>query len=205
MIVTVINNINQKVILHNKNLVLRFNQHSKQSHVHECRAITNILRYFNWSKWWLWKWLWFNLCQSWVEFQWEWCKWFISRKKKHFNSEIWGLDVIINVWWLWLWSTISIRKLFSTTKIWFLDSINIQNNLTFTNVESFQTFLGISIDRNDDYENGCDLIHVNREFESKKMARTFVCFLKMWDLRRTIDSWIKDSENLSFIRHKHLR
>jgi hypothetical protein len=96
-----------------------------------------------------------------------------------------------------LWSTTSIRKSFSTTKISFPDSIEIDDNVTFINAESPMnwTFRGITIDWNDEDENDSDSIRTKHEFDRNVIDESDLQCAKQVDLRMFYILWI------TFINH----
>jgi hypothetical protein len=152
----VMGNINQKVVLNNKDLIPWFNWDWWQSYTHKCRTINefNISWNRNSLKWWIWKCFRFNSCQKWIWFKCDWWKCFTPRKtfwSKNFHI-LWNQDWL--KWWTWKCTGVNSRQKWIWFKCdWWMWLVNvIDDKFTPTNAEPSinWTFCGITIDSSDD-------------------------------------------------------
>jgi hypothetical protein len=133
------------------------------------------------------------------------------QSEKHFDpriSTLFGISIVDAFWkfWINLWSRISRRNPFSTTKISFPDSIEVDDKVTPTNAEPSmnRTFRRITIDWSDEDENvdvnANDSIRVNCEFDLNVINESDLQYEKQFDPRistllGTKIDWSDDDEN----------
>jgi hypothetical protein len=152
-------NINQTIILNNKGFIPGFNRDRRQLHFMKrwTGNESNTAWNFNRLKWWPWKCIWFNLCQSWIWFKCDWWKWFAFVEtfwSKNFNisrNYNWLKWWIIKCfrfnscqawiwfkcdWWKWFttWKTIRTKNFNTAADLKFWWSWNISNQFVMDNV-----------------------------------------------------------------------